>query len=93
MKKRWNGHMRDWASKWLDLPPDVASEVPRIEWIGNDRLRVENYKKIEELTEKSISLSTILGFLDIQGSRIVVKVIDSEVVIVEGEIKDVRYRK
>lgn len=93
MRRKWNGHMRDWASKWLDLPPDVGNEVPRIEWIGKYRLRVENFMRIEELTGESIALLTKLGILEIRGSNVVVKVIDSDVVIVEGELEFVGYRK
>lgn len=91
--KKWTGHMRDWASKWFDLPPDVVNEVPRIEWIGNMRVRVENYDRVAELTGNKIVLHTSVGLLDVIGQRLWVKVIYQEVVIIEGEINYVGFRK
>lgn len=85
--------MRKWASEWFDLPPDVTSEVPRIEMIGPYRLQIENHQGVEHFSNQEIRLRLKKGFLVIVGEKLKIKVIYPEVVQIEGMIAELRYMK
>ncbi|MBA4493154.1 sporulation protein YqfC [Paenactinomyces guangxiensis] len=89
----WRGHMRKWASEWFDLPPDLTSEVPRIEMIGPFRLQVENHRGMYHFSNREIKLKIHQGSIIIAGENLMIKAIYPEVVLIEGTIHELRYEK
>lgn len=85
--------MRKWASKWFDLPPDVTSDVPRIEMIGPFRLQVENHQGVEHFSSRELKLRINQGCLAITGDSLKIKAIYPEVVLVEGNIHELKVIK
>lgn len=85
--------LRKVASDWLDIPPDVAANVPRILMVGPYRLHVENHRGVEKFSENELILKTDQGLLAIAGRQLVIQAIDPEEIWVEGEISEVQYRK
>jgi sporulation protein YqfC len=85
--------MRKWVSEWFDFPPDVTSEVPRIEMIGSYRLQIENHQGIEHFSPGEMKLRTKQGLLQVSGEQLQVRAIYPEVVIMTGIIHEVRYLK
>ncbi|WP_309863196.1 sporulation protein YqfC [Desmospora profundinema] len=84
--------LRKIASDWLDIPPDVAANVPRVQMVGPYRLHIENHRGVESFSETALTLKTDQGALVITGRRLVIQAIYPEEIWVEGEISQVRYQ-
>lgn len=84
--------LRKMASDWLDIPLDVAANVPRVLMVGSYRLHVENHRGVESFGENKLVLKTDQGALIVTGQRLQIQVIYPEEIWVEGEISEVRYR-
>ncbi|PTM59480.1 sporulation protein YqfC [Desmospora activa] len=84
--------LRKIASDWLDIPPDVAANVPRVLMVGPYRIHVENHRGVESFQENELILKTDQGAVVITGERLKIKVIYPEEIWVEGEISEVRLR-
>lgn len=85
--------MRKWASDWFDLPPDVTSEVPRIEMIGPFRLQIENHQGVIHFSNREMKIKVSQGQLAIMGEKLKIKAIHPDVIWVEGTIHELRYIK
>lgn len=85
--------MRKWASKWFDLPQDVTSDVPRVEVIGNERLKIENHRGVALFSPRQLIMKAKIGAIHITGDQLCIKAIYPEVVWVEGMIYEVKYQK
>lgn len=79
------------ASRWLDIPQDVAVNVPRITMVGPYRLHVENHRGVERFSDTELQLKTTKGSLLIQGKRLVIQAIYTEELWVEGDISEVKF--
>lgn len=85
--------MRKWVSDWFDLPANVTGDAPRIEMIGTMAMQVENYQQLEKFNSSELQLKVKAGVLEIKGERLKIKSIDPEVVLIEGQILEFRYKK
>jgi sporulation protein YqfC len=85
--------MRNWASKWLDLPLDVTNEVPRIEMIGSSRLQIENHLGVDQFSKNKMSIKIKQGVIGISGKELKIKAIYPGVISIEGEIQEIKYIK
>ncbi|WP_224749479.1 sporulation protein YqfC [Polycladospora coralii] len=83
--------MRKWATEWLDLPPDVTSDAPRIEMIGAHRLQIENHRGIQQFKDTELKLGVHGGALSIIGEQLKIRAIDSESIYIEGKIDQLKY--
>ncbi|QKG84942.1 sporulation protein YqfC [Kroppenstedtia pulmonis] len=85
------GKMKNLASKWLDIPMDVAANMPRISIVGPYRIYVENHQGVEHFSNEEVRMKTSTGSLSITGEQLVIQAIYPEAVWVEGKISGVRY--
>ncbi|WP_124727827.1 sporulation protein YqfC [Staphylospora marina] len=83
--------MRNWASRWLDMPADVTNEAPRVEMIGLCTIRVENHRGIVRFTGNQVTLKIKGGSLEIDGKDLKIRKIDADQVILEGTFRGLRY--
>lgn len=83
--------MKRVAADWLDLPRDVAGNLPRVTWVGPYRVHVENHQGVEHFSEEEQRMRTQKGLLAIRGKKLVIHAIYSDEVWVEGEISEVKY--
>lgn len=74
----------------LQLPADVALNLPRITMIGNLQLNIENHKGIVEYTENKIRVLVTRGCLEIAGANLVLRNIHTDEIMVNGEINQIR---
>ncbi|EGW38707.1 YabP/YqfC family sporulation protein [Desulfosporosinus sp. OT] len=70
----------------LDFPADVVGEGPKITITGRQQVLVENYISIITFTEEEIRLETTEGDVCFQGKGLVLKVLLSTELRIEGEI-------
>ncbi|GGA36384.1 hypothetical protein GCM10007416_06600 [Kroppenstedtia guangzhouensis] len=83
--------MRRIAADWLELPRDVAGNLPRVIMIGPYRVHVENHQGVEHFNMEEIRMRTEKGQLAIRGKSLIIHAIYSDEVWVEGEISEVKY--
>ncbi len=82
--------LRKWTATILDLPQDVALDLPRITMIGGLQLTVENHRGILHFSPDSLKLAMDGGEMEVTGQNLVIRNIGSEEVFVEGKISGVQ---
>ena len=75
----------------LDFPPDVAGEGPKITITGRRQILVENYVSIVNFSEEEIRLETAEGDVCFGGKGLVLKVILSTELRIEGELSSLSF--
>lgn len=70
----------------VDIPIDIASDIPAVSVIGNKELRVEGYKGIIEYCEHTIRLNTAQFMIKIDGKALEIKAITTEFIHIKGLI-------
>ena len=75
----------------LDFPPDVVGEGPKITITGRRQILVENYVSIVNFSEKEIRLKTAEGDVCFGGKGLVLKVILSTELRIEGELSSLSF--
>lgn len=74
----------------LEIPADIALNLPRITMIGNLQLLVENHKGIVEYTSTRIRVAVARGCINIEGANLVLKNIHLDEIMINGEIKQIQ---
>lgn len=90
MQRRQKGVLQSLARR-LDIPQDIVLDLPRITMLGNKQILVENHKGIIEYTSQLVRISLSQGELTIIGSGLMLGNLQQEQILVEGEIREVRY--
>ena len=75
----------------LDFPPDVVGEGPKITIIRRSQILVENYYSIVNFSEEEIRLETAEGNVCFKGKGLVLKVILSTELRIEGELSSLSF--
>lgn len=76
-------------SEALELPIDIALDLPRITIIGNVEVRIFNHKGIIEYDSKMIRINSRIGIIKVFGNELEIKNILSEEILVVGNIEKV----
>lgn len=88
---RFGRKLSNWTANWLDLPQDTLSDTPRLAMIGNRHLIVENHRGIVHFSNELVRLALTNGELEISGSELVIRVIWTEEIRIEGIIRNITY--
>ncbi len=75
----------------MNLPIEVLKNLPCIYMVGNEQIKVENYKGIIEYTEIEIKLNTKIGIVKICGKNLNLKQISSDSITIDGYIDKFEY--
>ena len=75
----------------LDFPPDVAGEGPKITITGRHQILVENYLSIINFSGEEIRLETTEGDVCLGGKGLVLKIILSTELHIEGELSSLSF--
>ncbi|GGE14656.1 hypothetical protein GCM10011571_15150 [Marinithermofilum abyssi] len=84
-------HLKKTASNWLDIPQDVATNVPRVMITGSHRVHVVNHLGVVRFRDTEIRIKTVKETLFITGKGLTIQAIHSEELWVEGEIAEVKF--
>ncbi|MEL7564949.1 MAG: sporulation protein YqfC [Dehalobacterium sp.] len=74
----------------LEIPTDIALNLPRITMLGNLQLNIENHKGIVEYTENKIRITVTRGYLDIEGNNLVLRNVQIDEIMINGEINQIK---
>lgn len=78
-------------TKIMEIPPDLAFNLPRITMLGNLHLQIENHKGILEYQPHRIMILVTQGNLNIYGSNLVLKNIKIDEMEISGKIKQIEF--
>ncbi|HHT63290.1 MAG: sporulation protein YqfC [Bacillota bacterium] len=74
----------------LEIPPDIALNLPRITMLGNLQLNIENHKGITEYSDSRIRIMVTRGYLDIGGNSLVLRSVQLDEIVINGEINEIK---
>ena len=81
------------VAQWLEVPPEVLVNVPRIEVVGHLQFRVENHRGLEKYDLEHIVLRLAEGHLVVRGKDLVVGWIDGGEILVTGEVHSLVFQE
>jgi len=82
--------LRKWTATILDLPQDVAQDLPRVTMIGGLQVTVENHRGILHFSPQNLRLAMDGGEMEVTGQDLTIRNIGVEEVFVEGKIMGVQ---
>ncbi|NJD01890.1 MAG: sporulation protein YqfC [Ruminiclostridium sp.] len=91
--KQPKASLKEKFSEILDLPKEIVLNIPKLTIIGNGDMMLENYKSIIEYDDARIRINTGIGVVRITGSRLFIREITSEDIIICGEILGLEFVK
>ena len=85
--------MRDYSrvSKFLEIPREVISDVPKITITGSDEILIENFKGILEYEDFFVRISTSLGNININGFNLKLNQMTDDDILVSGKIENIDF--
>lgn len=83
--------MRDYSkvSKFLEIPREVISNIPKITITGFDEILIENFKGILEYEDYYIRINTSLGIININGYELKLENMTNDDIRVTGKIENI----
>ena len=87
--------MRDYksVSKFLEIPREVISNVPKITVTGFDEVLIENFKGILEYEDYFARISTSIGIININGFNLKLNQMTDDDILVSGKIENIDFEK
>lgn len=81
------------AANWLEIPKDIALDLPKVVLVGNLQVFVENHQGILEYAPELIRIKVSLGELVIRGSELLLRNILMHEIVIEGRISGVELKE
>ncbi len=75
----------------LDLPREIMLNLPLITITGKNSMSIENYKNIIEYNQKKIRISTTEGIITIKGTKLFLKELRKDLIVISGTISNFEY--
>ena len=80
-------------SKFLEIPREVISDIPKITITGFDEILIENFKGILEYEDFFVRISTSIGILNINGFNLKLnQMTDDDIEVIE-KIENIDFEK
>ncbi|MBO2943258.1 sporulation protein YqfC [Paenibacillus sp. F411] len=83
--------LQRWTQEILDLPQDLLYDLPRLTLIGNHELHIENHKGVIHFSSDKLVLSLAQGALEITGTELSIRSIQSTEVTLQGRVERIQY--
>lgn len=85
--------MRDYSkvSKFLEIPREVISNIPKIVITGFDEILIQNFKGILEYEDFFVRISTNIGNININGFNLKLNQMTDDDILVSGKIENVDF--
>ena len=87
--------MREYSrvSKFLEIPREVISNVPKITITGFEEVFIENFKGILEYEDFFARISTEIGNININGFNLKLDQMTDNDILVSGKIENIDFEK
>ena len=81
------------VSKFLEIPREVITNVPKITVTGFDEILIENFKGILEYEDFFVRISTSIGNVNINGFNLKLNQMTDDDVLVSGKIENLDFEQ
>ncbi len=75
----------------LEIPKDLALDLPRITLLGRDEVYIENHRGVIEYGSSRLRINLSRGFLEIEGQELEISTLMPEEIAIVGEINSIRF--
>lgn len=75
----------------LEIPKDILLDLPKITFIGNLQVSIENHKGIVEYSNENIRVKMKDGIIKVSGMDLAIKTIIAEEIIIYGNIASIDF--
>ena len=89
MKK--NKNIKNKLGRMLEVPDEVALNVPKVTILKFEQMLIENYKGILEYQDFFIRLKTTIGIINVNGFNLSLEEMTSDDIIINGKIESVDF--
>ena len=89
MKK--NKNIKNKLGRMLEVPEEVALNVPKVTILKFEQMLIENYKGILEYQDFFIRLKTTIGIINVNGFNLSLEEMTSDDIIINGKIESVDF--
>lgn len=79
--------------KIFDIPEEITSDIPKITFLGFDKMLIENYKCILEYQDFFIRIKMSIGMIDVNGFNLKMEEMTKDDLIITGNIESVEFEK
>ena len=79
--------LRERVADVVDINKEIILDVPKITFIGNRELTIENYKGIIEYTDQIIRVNTSANILRLTGTALEIKSITQDMLYITGYVR------
>jgi len=86
-----NVGMKRQVAEALDLPKEVLLDLPLISITGKEEITVENHKGILAYSDDMIRIGTKAGTIRVGGSKLYLKQLSADALVIGGELSCVEF--
>lgn len=83
--------MGERLAKLFEIPADVVGNRPKVTAVGRGEVLIENFKGIMDFVDDCVRINTSNGVIKVMGSKLCIKEITSEEIIIGGKISNIDY--
>lgn len=80
------------VANFLDIPPDLMMDLPKLVLTGDVQLSIENHRGILAYSAEVVRVNTTIGELEVTGLDLTLRNILPDEILVEGRIKTIAYK-
>ncbi len=74
----------------LELPVDIAANLPRIELLGSCQCSIEPHQGLLAYSQQEIVAATAIGPVYVRGENLTIKLMNKTCLILKGVISDIK---
>ena len=89
MKRKKN--VKNRIDRMLEVPDEIALNVPKVTILKFEQMIIENYKGILEYQDFFIRVKTNIGIINVNGFNLSLKEMTTDDIIVNGKIESIDY--
>lgn len=91
MVNRKKKNVKSRINKVLEVPDEVALNVPKLTILKFEEVLIENYKGILEYQDFFVRIKTNIGIININGFKLTLEEMTTDDLIVKGQIESVDF--
>ncbi len=93
MKKRQNRNKQNRFEKFLEIPKEISTTMPKLTIMGFEELLIENYKAILDYQDFYIRINTYIGIININGFELKLSQMTNDDILITGKIESIDFEK
>lgn len=83
--------IKEELAKSLDIPRDIALNIPKITIVGDEEITIDNHKGILKFKDDLIEIKSTLGSISIKGTDFEILFISDNTIVLSGKFQSIEY--